>query len=78
MMMSSFSVEEENGEQKIAPGPTLDTVADLERKLAMLRAAETNNSSADSSAVPAFALSANEVKKPTDENKGGKSALLVS
>ena len=78
-MMSSFSTEEENGEQKMAPGPGLDTVADLERKLAMMRAAESNNSSAGSSAAPpAFALPATESKKPTDESKGGKSALLVS
>ncbi len=58
----------------MAPGPGLDTVADLERKLALLRAAETNPSS---SAAPAFALPA-EGKKPTVESKDGKSALLVS
>lgn len=82
MMMSSYSAKEEegNGEQTIAPGPGLDTVADLERKLAMLRTAETNNhSTADSStAAPAFALPTAEVKTVTAENKGGKSALLVS
>ena len=75
MMMSGFSAEGE--EQQIAPGPGLDTVADLERKLAMLRAAETTNNNA--SAAPAFALpAAEEVKKSTEDSKGGKSALLVS
>jgi hypothetical protein len=75
MMLSGFSAEKENEEQKIAPGPGLDTVADLERKLAMLRAAETTN---QPSTAPAFALPAAEVKKPTGESKDGKSALLVS
>lgn len=79
--MSGFSAQEESGEQQqIAPGPGLDTVADLERKLAMLRAAEAKNASSSAPTdAPAFALPAAEVQKPTtEESKGGKSALLVS
>ncbi|GAX26235.1 hypothetical protein FisN_16Lh064 [Fistulifera solaris] len=75
-MLSGFSADKEEVKSTMTPGPGLDTVADLERKLALLRAAETTTNQPSSSA-PAFALPAAEVKKPSGESKDGKSALLA-